>query len=266
MMLLNLDARRIHYDLVGPPAGGTVCFAHALAADSGMWAEQVPALVAQGYRVLRVDMRGHGGSAAPDGETTLDQLAGDIAAVIDALGIARVHFVGLSIGGMIGQALALRQGPKVASLMLCESPPASPPRVAQIWAPRIAAVRAANACEPIADATMERWLSPAFRAREPARWRQIRDTVAATDPAGYLGGIHALSNFDFTKELPSLRIPAMALYGEDDAASSAEENERLAALIPGGRFVPFAGARHLPNVEAPERFNRILLDWLAAQS
>jgi 3-oxoadipate enol-lactonase len=265
-MLLNLAGRRIHYDLVGPPGAGVVCFAHALAANSGMWAEQVAALTAQGWRVLRVDMRGHGGSAPPDGDTTLDALAGDIAAVIDALGIGRAHFVGLSIGGMIGQALALRQGPKVASLMLCESPPASLPRVAQIWAPRIAAVRAANSCEPIADATMERWLSPAFRAREPARWRQIRDTVAATDPAGYLGGIHALSNFDFTRELPSLRIPAMALYGEDDAASSAEENERLAALIPGGRFVPFAGARHLPNVEAPERFNRILLDWLGAQS
>jgi 3-oxoadipate enol-lactonase len=265
-MLLNLAGRRIHYDLVGPSAGGTVCFAHALAADSGMWAEQVPILMAQGYRVLRVDMRGHGGSAPSDGDTTLDALAGDIAAVIDALGIGRVHFVGLSIGGMIGQALALRHRAQVASLMLCESPPASLPRVGEIWAPRIAAVRAANSCEPIADATLERWLSPGFRARDPGRWRQIRDTVAATDPAGYLGGIHALSHFDFTRELPSLRIPAMALYGEDDAASSAEENERLAALIPGGRFVPFAGARHLPNVEAPERFNRILLDWLAAQS
>jgi 3-oxoadipate enol-lactonase len=209
-------------------------------------------------------LRGHGGSAAPIGPTTLDDLAGDIAAVIDALHIARVHFVGLSIGGMIGQALALRHGRKVASLMLCESPPASLPRVDAIWAPRIAAVQAANSCEPIADATLERWLTPGFRARDPGRWRQIRDTVAATDPAGYLGGIQALSRFDFIQELPSLRLPAMALYGEDDAASSAEENERLAALIPGGRFVPFAGARHLPNVEAPERFNRILLDWLGA--
>jgi 3-oxoadipate enol-lactonase len=265
-MLLNLGARRIHYDLVGPPEAAVVCFAHALAADSGMWAEQVPALTAQGLRVLRVDMRGHGGSDPSDGITTLDELAGDIAHVIDALGIVRIHFVGLSIGGMIGQALALRQGPKVASLMLCESPPASLARVAQIWAPRIAAVRAANSCEPIADSTMERWLSPGFRARDPGRWRQIRDTVAATHPAGYLGGIQALSSFDFTRELPSLRIPAMALYGEDDVASSAEENQRLAALIPGGRFVSFAGARHLPNVEAPDRFNRILLDWLGAQS
>ena len=264
-MLLNLGARRIYYDLVGPPEAAVVCFAHALAADSGMWAEQVPALTAQGLRVLRVDMRGHGGSDPPDGNTTLDELAGDIAQVIDALGIVRVHFVGLSIGGMIGQALALRHGAKVASLMLCESPPASLINVKQIWAPRIAAVTAAQSCAPIADGTMERWLSPAFKARHPVRWGQIRATVAATDPAGYLSCVHALSNFDFTSELSSLRVPAMALYGEDDVASSAEENQRLASLIPGGRFVAFPGARHLPNVEAPDRFNRILLDWIAAQ-
>jgi 3-oxoadipate enol-lactonase len=263
-MLLKRDLRRIHYDDVGPAGAPVVCFAHALAADSGMWAEQVPALLAAGMRVLRVDMRGHGGSDPPAGNATLDELAADIAAVSDALAIDRVHFVGLSIGGMIGQALALRPGAKVASLMLCESPPASLPNVAQIWAPRIAAVQAAKSCAPIAEGTLERWLTPAFRARNPGRWQQIRDTVAATDPAGYLGCIHALSHFDFTRALPTLRVPALALYGEDDAASSAEENERLAALIPGGRFVPFAGARHLPNVEAPERFNRILLDWLGA--
>ena len=264
-MLLTRAHRRIYYDDVGPPGADVVCLAHALAADSGMWTEQVPALIAQGLRVLRVDMRGHGGSPPPAGDATLDELAGDIAAVLDALGIARVHFVGLSIGGMIGQALGLRHGAKVASLMLCESPPASLPNVAQIWAPRIAAVTAAKSCAPIADGTMERWLTPTFKARHAHRFEQIRATVTATDPAGYLGCIHALSHFDFTRELPSLRVPAMALYGEDDAASSAEENERLASLIPGGRFVPFAGARHLPNVEAPDRFNRILLDWIAAQ-
>jgi 3-oxoadipate enol-lactonase len=263
-MLLMHSGRRIHYDLIGPDAAPVVCFAHALAADSGMWAEQIPTLLAQGYRVLHVDMRGHGGSDPPAGNATLEDLAGDIATVIDALGIDGVHFVGLSIGGMIGQALALQHGAKVASLMLCESPPASLANVAKIWAPRIAAVTAAKSCAPIADGTMERWLTPAFKARNPGRWQQIRATVAATDPNGYLGCIHALSHFDFTRELPSLRLPAVALYGEDDVASSAEENEKLATLIPGGRFVPFPGARHLPNVEAPDRFNRILLDWLAS--
>src|SRR5260370_38710353 len=99
-MLLIRAGARIYYDLVGPPAAGVVCFAHALAADSGMWAEQVPALVAQGWRALRVDMRGHGGSASPDGDTTLDQLAGDIAHVGDALATGAGPLLDLPTGGL----------------------------------------------------------------------------------------------------------------------------------------------------------------------
>ena len=102
--------------------------------------------------------------------------------------------------------------------------------------------------------------------RNPVRWRQIRDTVAATNVEGYCGCVAALSHFDFTRDLPKLRVPALVLYGEDDKASSHEETQRLAALIPGGRFVGFSNARHLPNVEDPDRFNTILVDWLARVS
>lgn len=263
-MLLERGPHRISYDLTGPERGETVCFAHALAADSGMWAEAVPAVLAQGFRVLRVDMRGHGGSDAAPGDYTLQDLAGDIAAVFDAARIARVHYLGLSIGGMIGQALAIHHAGRVASLMLCESPPAALTNAREIWSPRVTAVRAAQSCEAIADATMERWLTPQFAAANPARWRHIRDTVAATSVAGYCGCIAALSHFDFTEKLPALRVPALVLCGEEDKASSLEENRRLASLIPGGRFIAFAGARHLPNVEAPERFNKILTEWLAS--
>jgi 3-oxoadipate enol-lactonase len=262
-MLLQLGGRRLHYDLIGDGAGVVVCLAHALAADSGMWAEQVPALLAAGRRVLRIDMRGHGGSEAPVGTCTLEDLAADIVAVLDSLALDRVDFVGLSVGGMIGEALAIHHGARLASMLLCEAPPASLHNAREIWAPRLAAVTRANSCEPIADATMERWLSPAFRARDPGRWRQIRDTVAATTSAGYVGCVAALSGFDYVSRLPSVRTPALVLYGEEDVASSADETKRLAALIPGGQFVSFPGARHLPNVEAPDRFNRILLDWLA---
>jgi 3-oxoadipate enol-lactonase len=154
-----------------------------------------------------------------------------------------VDYVGLSVGGMIGEALAIRFGGTVSSLMLCESPPAALRNAREIWAPRMASARAANSLEPIADATMERWLTPDYRARNTNRWQQIRDTVAATTLEGYCGTVAALSNFDFTAELPKLRVPALVLYGEDDKASSHEENERLASLIPGGRFVAFPGVR-----------------------
>lgn len=260
-MFLRLGKRKLHYSVVGE-GPRTVCFVHALAADSGMWAEQVSALRARGLRVLRVDLRGHGGSDPAPGDYTLMELASDIAAVIETVGDGPVDYVGLSVGGMIGEALAIGFGRSVSSLMLCEAPPAALRNAREIWAPRMAAARAANSLEPIADATMERWLTPEYRARNPDRWRQIRDTVAATTVEGYCGTVAALSNFDFTDELPKLRVPALVLYGEDDKASSHEENERLAALIPGGRFIAFPGARHLPNIEAPARFNAILCDWL----
>src|SRR5271154_2199659 len=106
-MRLQLAGRNIAFDLVGPAGAPVVCMTHSLASDGGMWAEQVPALLAGGFRVLRIDMRGHGGSDAVAGPYTMSQLAGDVAAVLDALGFAKVHYIGLSIGGMIGQALAL---------------------------------------------------------------------------------------------------------------------------------------------------------------
>jgi 3-oxoadipate enol-lactonase len=260
-MFRMIGRRRLRYDLIGK-GPRTVFFVHALAADSGMWAEQVPVLLARGLRILRVDLRGHGGSDPVAGDCTLDELASDMAILIEALGIGPVDYVGLSVGGMIGEALALRFKDSVASLMLCESPPAALPNAREIWAPRMAAARSANSLEPIADATMERWLTPAFRTRDPKRWQQIRDTVAGTTVEGYCGT--ALSYFDFTAELPGVRVPALVLYGEDDKATSHQENERLARLIPGGRFIAFPGARHLPNVEDPDRFNAILCDWLEA--
>jgi len=261
-MLLDLGARRIFYDLIGADTGRAVVFAHALAADGGMWVEQIPALMALGFRVLRIDMRGHGGSDPVSGVYTLRELASDIVAVLDRLGIAAADYVGLSIGGMIGEALAIHFPNRVSSLLLCETPPAALRNAAEVWGPRVAAVRAADALEPIADATMERWLTADFRARNPNRWQQIRDTVAATTAAGYCGCVAALSHFDFTRELPNVRVPALVLYGEDDRATSHEENQRLASLIRGGRFIAFPGARHLPNVEAPNRFNHILREWL----
>jgi pimeloyl-ACP methyl ester carboxylesterase len=113
-----------------------------------MWAEQVPALLAAGFRVLRIDMRGHGGSDPVAGDYTMDQLAADVAAIIEALGIGQMHLIGLSIGGMIGQAFAINYGTKLKSLMLCDTSPGSPPDAKDTWAPRIAAVAKAGSLVP----------------------------------------------------------------------------------------------------------------------
>src|SRR5450631_3180627 len=115
-MLFKVGDHNLYYDLIGPDAGPVVCLAHALAADGGIWAEQVPPLLAEGYRVLRLDMRGHGGSDPYADEYTMSDLADDVAAALDVLGLAKVHFVGLSIGGMIGQTFAIEHGDRLVSL------------------------------------------------------------------------------------------------------------------------------------------------------
>lgn len=261
-MLLPLQGRSIAYDLIGPETAPTVCITHSLASDGGSWAEQVPALLHAGFRVLRIDMRGHGGSDPVAGDYTMTDLAGDVLLVLDGLSIPRVHYIGLSIGGMLGQAFALDHQSRLISILWCDTLPASPPGAAEIWGPRIKAVREANSLAPIAAASMDRYLSPAFKSRNPSRWKQIEDTIRGTTAQGYLGCAAAIMNYDFVPRLPSIRVPTLVVCGEHDAGTPAAENRRLASLVPGGRYEEIAGMRHFPNVEAPEAFNRTMLGWL----
>jgi 3-oxoadipate enol-lactonase len=264
-MLLTFDRNRIYYDLSGPEAGPVVCITHSLASDSGMWAEQVPPLLAAGFRVLRLDMRGHGGSDPVPGDYSMAALAGDVAAAIDRLGLGPVHYIGLSIGGMIGQAFAIHHGAKLKSMLLCDTLPAAPTAAKAAWAERIGIVSKANSLAPLAEVTMERWFTDAFKRRNPARWQQIHDTIVGTTPEGYLGCAAAIQNFDFGPQLPALKVSTLVVCGAEDPGTPPSENQRIASLIPGARYEAIADARHLPNVEQPETFNRIMLGWLDAR-
>lgn len=265
-MLLPIEGLRIHYDLAGPENGPVVCMTHSLSSDGGMWAEQLPPLLAAGYRVLRIDMRGHGGSDPVPGDYTMSALAGDVIKVLDALGIERIHYIGLSIGGMIGQALAIEHASRVISAMWCDTLPTSPSGGAHAWAERIQAVKQANSLQPLAEGTMDRWFTPAFRPRRPGRWKQIYETVVGTTPAGFLGCAAGIMNFDFTPNLASVRLPVLVVCGDEDQGTPASENKRLTGLVVNGRYEEIANARHFPNVEHPEQFNRIMLDWLGSRS
>jgi 3-oxoadipate enol-lactonase len=264
-MLLPLKDRSIAYDLVGPESGPVVCMTHSLASDGGMWAEQVPPLLAAGFRVLRIDMRGHGGSDPLPGDYTMSDLAGDVAIVLDGLSIARVHFIGLSIGGMLGQAFALEHGARLASAMWCDTLPSTPAGAPEVWQQRVDTVRGANSLTPLADPTIERWLTETFKARNPRRYKQIRDTIIGITPAGYLGCVAAIRNFDFVARLPAVKLPVLVVCGSDDAGTPPEGNRQIASLVPGARYEEIADARHFPNVEHPETFNRIMMGWLNAQ-
>ena len=263
-MLVPLKGRNIYYDVVGPESGPVVAFSHSLAADLGMWAEQVPALAVAGYRALRMDMRGHGGSTALPAPYTIDQLADDVVLVLDALGVDRCHFVGLSIGGMIGQSLGLRHAGRMQSLMLCDTQTQSPADAATRWGPRIEAANKAGSLEPIAVETIGRWLTPDYKAKHPGRWKEIYDSIVGCTPLGYEGCARAIGNFNFTARLGTVKTPTLVVCGTDDPSASPEASRKIASLFPNGSYDDFKGAKHLPNVEQPEAFNRVMLKWVAA--
>lgn len=264
-MLIKSGGRRLYCDLAGPETGPVVCFAHSLSSDSGMWAEQMAPLLNAGWRVLRLDMRGHGGSDPLPGDYTMAALADDVALSLDFLGLERVHYVGLSIGGMLGQAFAIGHGHRLASAMFCDTTPASPPGAREAWGPRIDAVKKTASLEALGDGTMERWFTDAFKARRPQRWKEIRSTIVNTTPAGYIGCAAAIMDFDFLAKLPTLRVPTLVVCGDNDEGTPPASNKRIAELIPGGRYAGIADARHLPNIEQPEAFNRIMMEWLQSQ-
>ncbi len=264
-MLIRFGERRLHCDIVGDEGAPVVCMAHCLSSDSTVWAEQVPTLLAAGWRVLRVDMRGHGGSDPMGDVATMAELAQDVVAVLDFLGVARAHFAGVSIGGMIGQQLALDHAGRFHSMLLSGTSPKAVPGPPEMWPNRFAQIAEAGSVEPIADDAMTRWVTEEFRPRRPNRWQQIRETIAATTPDGYVAGARAIIDFDVLDRLPRVRLPTLVICGDDDRGTPAEGNRRIAELIPGARYEEMQNARHLPMVEYPEAYSRLLLGWLEAR-
>jgi 3-oxoadipate enol-lactonase len=264
-MLHNTGKSVIHYDLIGAPGAPLVCMTHSLTSDSGMWAEQVPALLAAGYQVLRLDMRGHGGSSAVAGDYRIEDLAADFISVLDALGFkSGVHLIGLSMGGMIGQVIAADYPGRLASLMACCTAARWGGDTAFMQA-RIDAVREAGTLASIVDANMERRYGPAYRTRRPLRWEALRQTFLNTKLEGYFGCMAAILAHDVTARLPGVTVPTLVVAGSADLSTTPEDNQLIANLIPGARYTEIENGYHFPNVEFDEEFTQIMLGWLAEQ-
>ncbi|MBX3529411.1 MAG: alpha/beta fold hydrolase [Rhizobiaceae bacterium] len=264
-MLALTDFGALHYDLIGPKGAPVVCMLHSLTSDSGMWAEQVPVLLAQGYRVLRLDARGHGGSSASSpGDYRIEMLAQDVLGVLDRLGIDAVHLVGLSLGGMIGQVIAADHPARILSLAAC----ATNPRWigdTEMLLRRMDAVRASGTLDSIVDAAMEQRYSPAYKVAHPLRWAALRETFLGTRLDGYFGCMHAVLNHDVSQRLATVKAPTIVISGSDDVVTPPTAGRAIAAGIAGARYHEIAGGRHFLNVEFAEEFNRVLLGWLAEQ-
>lgn len=261
-MLHNTGKCLISYDLVGSPDAPVVCMTHSLTSDYGMWAEQVPALLAEGFQVLRVDMRGHGGSTPTTGDYTIEELATDVLSLLDALGFDKgVHLIGLSMGGMVGQVIAADHPGRLASLMACCT--------ASRWTGdtelmlgRIAAVKASGTLESIVAANMERRYGPSYRGRRPKRWEALRETFLGTSLDGYFGCMQACLTHNVEDRLHKIDIPALVLAGSADPTTPPADNKLIASKIKGARYVEIEGGYHFPNVEFDGEFNRIMVDWL----
>lgn len=262
-MQMQANGIVVNYELSGPATGPAVMLSHSLASNLSMWDPQVPALEAAGYRVLRYDIRGHGHTEVSSRPYSLEQLADDAVALLTALDLAPVHWVGLSLGGMIGQALALRHAEHLRSLSLCDTMAALPDGAQAIWTERIATARS-KGMEALAEATLERWFTAAYRAREPAVLKLIRQHVLATPVDGYIGCSEAITRLDYLPRLAAIRLPTLVVVGSDDPSTPVAAAEAIQQRIDGARLEIIPATAHLANVEQAEAFNRVLLNFLAS--
>lgn len=243
-MFTNINNITLHYTLKGNKRGDTLIFINSLGSDWRIWDKVAQPFLAT-HRVLRYDKRGHGLSEAPPAPYTMRDHAADLLGLMDALDISQATLIGISVGGMIAQELALWQPQRVAALVLCDT--GARIGTLQSWNDRIAAVNQ-NGVESIADMVLARWFTDALPAPARAGWRNM---LARTPKAGYAGTCAALRDCDQTEHLARLICPTLVLCGDSDTSTLPELNRTLAGLIPNAEFALIAGAAHLPCIEQP---------------
>lgn len=261
-MKSKVNGVEIHYELSGKEGAPLVVLSHSLGSGGVMWEPQLPALDPQ-FRVLRSDTRGHGESAPVPGPYSFELLAEDVIGLLDGLGIPRMHFIGLSMGGMIGQALGLHHADRLLSLTLCDTAAANPPGSREIWQERIDQVRKGGLA-PLLEPTLERWFSPEYLQSQPPILEKIRGQFLATSINGYIGCSQAIMELDYLDRIRSIKVPTLIVVGEDDPGTPVSAARAMEERINGSRLVILPGARHLSNVEQADRFNRAVIDFLVS--
>lgn len=259
-MRVEANGVMLNYSWDGPEDGPVVTMSHSLAANLDMWQPQLAALTDR-YRVLRFDTRGHGASDAPDGPYDIALLARDVVALLDALDVARTSFIGLSMGGMIGQMLAIRHADRLDNVMLCDTTSVTPVAAQPMWDQR-AAIAEDGGMAPIVEPTIERWFTTHFRAAHGKRVAPIREMIAATPVAGYIGSCQAIKQLDLIDELTDIRVPTLIIVGEDDQGTPVAASEVIHERVKGSRLVILKAAAHLSNWERPDDFNAAIRRFL----
>lgn len=262
MKKIEVNCITVRYLVEG--SGPWVTLSHSLTTDLTMWDGLATALKSS-FTVLRYDTRGHGGTSAPEGAYCFEQLVADLTGLLDALNVERTHFVGLSMGGMIGQHIALLAPQRVGKLVIASSTSRIPPEAAAMWDQRIAQARA-EGTGAMAEATLGRWFTPPFRAAHPEIMARITELIAATPVAGYVGCGEAIRRLDITGRLPAINTPTLVVVGADDPGTPPAASQVIAATIPCARLEIIPSASHLSCIERPEIFNRLATNFLNTDS
>ena len=247
------------------PTRPWLVFAHALGHDHTQWDAQAEPFH-RACNVLRYDLRGHGRSEAPRGDYTLEQMADDLRGLLDHLSIRRCHFVGLSLGAMVGLLAAVRFPLRISSLALAGAACRFSPQMQPLWTSRIAAVHTPRGMDAVIDATISGWFTAAFFATRAADVARSVQVLRRTPVDGYVGAVGAMSRADLAARLSGIDCPVLLVAGVDDRVAPITYAEQILMQIPQARLRRISGAAHLSNVEQAAEFNAALREFLAGSS
>jgi 3-oxoadipate enol-lactonase len=260
-MKLHANGIAMNATLDGPAGAPVVMLSHSLAASIEMWRPQMPMLSSR-FHVLRYDTRGHGATGVPQGPYRLEDLGEDVCALLAELGIKRVHFVGLSMGGMVGQQVAVTHPELFQSLFLADTLSAYGPKSRAMWEERIEAASGPEGMAPLVEPTTARWFTKPFYDANPETMDWIRGLIRATPAAGFVGCCHALMRLNLTEKLRGVTIPTQIVVGRQDPTTPVAGAQVIQAALPDSRLTIIENAAHLSNVEQPLAFNVALADFL----
>jgi 3-oxoadipate enol-lactonase len=257
MPFVELKDLRTHYALTGD-MDSVLVLSNSLGTDFSMWDTQISELQLR-FRILRYDTRGHGQSSVTPGDYTIEQISRDVLGLLDSLGLDRVHFCGLSMGGMIGMWLGIHAPNRLHRLVLCNT--AARIGTTEIWNTRIAAARK-HGMKSVAAAVIERWFTPEFRASHADQVARAQQMLENSPPAGYAACCAAIRDMDLREAVARIEIPTLAIYGGRDPVIPVSDAQFLAQQICGSESVELPAA-HLSNIEQADAFTEAVSRFLS---
>jgi len=258
-MITADDGCPIHVEVTGGDGAPALMLSNSLGTNIHMWDDQLGEW-SKHFRVIRYDRRGHGQSGAPKGPYSMERFGRDVLSVLDALGIEKTHWCGLSMGGMVGQWLGANAPSRIGKLVLSNTNSYYADKT--LWDDRIRFLES-NPLEKLVDPNMERWFTADFRAKAPQAIARMKEIFLTTDKNGYAACCAAIRDMDFRASNPSITAPTLVIVGAKDPATPPAQGEAIAQQIKGAQLVSFDAA-HIANMEQPAPYTKAVLDFLKA--